>query len=223
MALAARSPSTMPATPIVRYLGRADYGPVWSAMRRYTEERAGADADQLWLLEHPPVYTLGLNGRREHLLAPGEIPVVQVDRGGQVTYHGPGQAVVYLMLDLQTRNLGVRALVSLIERSLIGQLAGYGIEATARPEAPGVYVHGRKIASIGLRIRRQRSYHGVALNVDMDLAPFAGIDPCGYAGLEVTQLKDEGAGVSPTEAGWDLVSALVTELSRSPARTPQPV
>jgi lipoyl(octanoyl) transferase len=214
------SPAAMP---VVRYLGRSTYQPVWQAMRHYTEGRSGSDPDQLWLLEHDPVYTLGLNARREHLLAPGQIPVVQVDRGGQVTYHGPGQVVVYLMVDLAARNLGVRALVTLIERAVIGQLAGYGIEAVARPEAPGVYVDGRKIASVGLRIRRQCSYHGVALNVDMDLAPFQGIDPCGYAGLEVTQLRDEGVAISPVAAGWDLVSALIAELSGHRTSRAQPV
>jgi lipoyl(octanoyl) transferase len=203
---------------ILRYLGRMDYGPVWEAMRDYAEHRGACDPDQIWLVEHPPVYTLGLNGRREHLIAPGSIPVIQVDRGGQVTYHGPGQAVVYLLLDLQARNLGVRALVTLIERAAIGLLAEYGLEAQARADAPGVYVGGCKVASVGLRIKRGCSYHGVSLNVDMDLSPFRGIDPCGYPGLEVTQTRELGVPLSRAEAGWALAGQLIRGLGEWPVR-----
>jgi len=176
----------------IKQLGLVDYEPTWRAMQAFTEQRDAATPDQIWLLQHPPVFTLGLNGKPEHLLAPGEIPVVPVDRGGQVTYHGPGQIVLYPLLDLRRRNLGVRRLVTLLEQSVIGLLAEYGIDAVARPDAPGVYVDGRKIASLGLRVRRGASYHGLSFNVAMDLAPFRRINPCGYAGLEVTQLRDLG-------------------------------
>lgn len=177
---------------VIRHLGMVPYVPTWEAMRDFTEHRDGAAADQIWLLQHPPVFTLGLNGKSEHLLAPGDIPVVPVDRGGQVTYHGPGQLVLYPLLDLRRRNLGVRRLVTILEQTVIALLRDYGIEAVARPDAPGVYVDGRKIASLGLRVRRGCSYHGLSLNVAMNLEPFQRINPCGYAGLEVTQLRDLG-------------------------------
>ncbi len=173
-----------------RELGLAEYGTTLDAMRRFTDGRDQQTPDELWLLQHPPVFTQGQAGRAEHLLAPGDIPVVQADRGGQVTYHGPGQWVVYLLLDLRRRGLGVRELVTLIEQSVIRLLADYGIEAAARREAPGVYVAGDKIASLGLRIRRGCSYHGVALNVDPDLEPFRRINPCGYQGLQVTSMAE---------------------------------
>jgi len=172
----------------LRRLGTADYQQTLAAMREFTDARDAATPDELWLLEHPPVFTQGQAGRAEHLLDPGPIPVIQVDRGGQVTYHGPGQCVVYLLLDLRRRALGVRALVDLIEASIIAVLAQHGVAAVARRDAPGVYVDGAKIASLGLRIRRGCSYHGLALNVDMDLAPFARINPCGYPGLAVTSI-----------------------------------
>jgi lipoyl(octanoyl) transferase len=159
-------------------------------MRETTEGRGENDPDQVWLLQHPPVFTLGLAGRPEHLLAPGDIPVVKTDRGGQVTYHGPGQLIVYVLLDLRRRGLGVRQLVTHLEQSVIGLLGDYGITGLARPNAPGVYVDNRKIAALGLRVRRGCTYHGLSLNVDMDLAPFSRINPCGYPGLAVTQLKD---------------------------------
>ncbi|WP_407349900.1 lipoyl(octanoyl) transferase LipB [Congregibacter variabilis] len=158
-------------------------------MRSFTDARTPDTQDELWLLEHPPVFTQGLAGRAEHLLATGDIPVVPVDRGGQVTYHGPGQWVVYLLLDLRRRHLGVRALVDLIEQSLVATLEHFGIQAEPDPKAPGVYVSGQKIASLGLRVRRGCSYHGLALNVAMDLEPFARINPCGYAGLQVTSMR----------------------------------
>ncbi len=174
----------------VRELGLQDYLPVWQAMQRFTNERTPETADELWLLQHNPVFTQGQAGKPEHLLLPGDIPVVQSDRGGQVTYHGPGQLIGYLLLDVRRLSVGVRDLVSLIERSLIEVLAGYGVTASAKPDAPGVYVDGAKIASLGLRIRNGRSFHGLALNVDMDLEPFRRINPCGYAGLPMTQLRD---------------------------------
>lgn len=171
-----------------RELGMVEYAPTLTAMRNFTDTRGHDTPDELWLLQHPPVFTQGQAGKAHHLLAPGDIPVVQVDRGGQVTYHGPGQWVAYLLLDLRRRGLGVRALVTLIEQAIIALLAEYGIEAAARPDAPGVYVADAKIAALGLRVRRGCSYHGLALNVDMDLEPFRRINPCGYAGLEVTSM-----------------------------------
>jgi lipoyl(octanoyl) transferase len=181
-----------PTTPVIRHLGLAAYEPTWRAMQALTETRDAGTGDEIWLLEHPPVYTLGLNGNRAHVLAPGAIPVVHIDRGGQVTYHGPGQLVVYPLLDLKRRKLGVRALVCALEHAVIATLGGYGIEACTRRGAPGVYVGERKIASLGLRVRRGCSYHGLAFNVGMDLEPFRRINPCGYAGLEVTQVADLG-------------------------------
>jgi lipoyl(octanoyl) transferase len=174
----------------IRRLGLRDYQPTWEAMRRFTDRRGPESPDELWLLEHPPVFTLGQAGRPEHLLAPGDIPVVQTDRGGQVTYHGPGQLVAYLMLDLPRARIGVKALVHRLEQAVIDLLAGYRIEAAARADAPGVYVDGAKIASVGLRVRHGRSYHGIAVNLDLDLEPFQRINPCGHAGLAVTRLAD---------------------------------
>jgi lipoyl(octanoyl) transferase len=173
---------------VLRELGLVDYAPTLDAMRRLTDARDADSPDELWLLQHPPVFTQGQAGRVEHVLAPGDIPVIQVDRGGQVTYHGPGQWVLYLMVDLRRRQLGVRDLVTLIEHSLVQLLGEYGIAAASRPAAPGVYVADTKIASLGLRVRRGCSYHGLALNVDMDLEPFSRINPCGYAGLQVTSM-----------------------------------
>jgi lipoyl(octanoyl) transferase len=201
--------------PVIRRLGRVDYEPTWRKMQAITEARGADQPDELWFLEHPPVFTLGLNGRREHLLAPGEIPVVQVDRGGQVTYHGPGQLVVYPLLDLGRRGLGVRQLVCALERAIIRCVAGYGIDAAGDRDAPGVYVDGRKLASIGLRIRRNCCYHGVALNVDMDLEPFQRINPCGFRGLEVTQLADLGESRSMERVAADLEAELLAELAQA--------
>ena len=174
----------------IRELGLIDYQTAWQAMQRFTNQRGPQTGDELWLLQHPPVFTQGQAGKAEHVLFPGDIPVVQVDRGGQVTYHGPGQLVCYLLIDVRRRGIGVRALVSHIEQSLVDLLASYGVAALAKPDAPGVYVDGAKIASLGLRIRNGRSFHGLALNVDMDLEPFRRINPCGYAGLAMTQLRD---------------------------------
>ncbi len=178
--------------PVLKWLGHVEYEPTWRAMQVFTAERTGDTADELWFLEHPPIYTLGMNGRREHLLAPDEVPVVHVDRGGQVTYHGPGQLVVYPLVDIRRLELGIRDLVCALETAIIRTVAGWGVEACGRRDAPGVYVGGCKLASVGLRVRRGSSYHGLALNVAMDLAPFRRINPCGYPGLEVTQLADLG-------------------------------
>ena len=172
----------------LKELGLVDYAPTLEAMKTFTDQREADTPDELWLLQHPRVFTQGQAGKAEHVLAPGDIPVIQVDRGGQVTYHGPGQWVVYLLIDIRRHNLGVRNLVTLIEQGLVQLLAEYGIEAVADPKAPGVYVAGKKIASLGLRVRRGCSYHGLALNVDMDLEPFQRINPCGYEGLQVTSM-----------------------------------
>ncbi|MGD8484381.1 MAG: lipoyl(octanoyl) transferase LipB [Thioalkalispiraceae bacterium] len=194
----------------IRHLGRQDYEPVWREMQRFTAERDETTADELWLVEHPPVFTLGLNGKTHHLLNPGDIPVLKVDRGGQVTYHGPGQIVLYCLLDLQRLGTGVQQLVQHIEQAIINLLANYGISANGRRDAPGVYVKGAKIAALGLRIKHGRSYHGLALNVDMDLEPFGRINPCGYADMAVTQVIDLVPGIEP-----EVLSAeLVTELER---------
>ncbi|MEE8464459.1 MAG: lipoyl(octanoyl) transferase LipB, partial [Gammaproteobacteria bacterium] len=181
-----------PADLVIKRLGLVEYEPTWHDMQTFTDRRDAQTADEIWLLQHPPVYTLGLNGSPEHLLAPADIPVINIDRGGQVTYHGPGQLVVYPMIDLRRQGLGVRELVSALEQSVIDLAANHGIDAQARADAPGVYVAGRKLASLGLRIRRGCSYHGLAFNIDMDLEPFSRINPCGFEDLEVTQLKDLG-------------------------------
>jgi lipoyl(octanoyl) transferase len=178
---------------IVRQLGRAGYERTWRSMQDFTDARDAETPDELWFLEHDPVFTQGLNGKSEHLIATGDIPVVGIDRGGQVTYHGPGQLVMYALVDLRRRGIGVRELVVALEDSVIALAARHGIAAAGRREAPGVYVDGRKLASIGLRVRRGCSYHGLALNVDMDLEPFRRINPCGMAGLAMTQLAAEGA------------------------------
>ena len=175
---------------VVRHLGLVDYQPTLEAMRQLTRERDAQTPDEIWLLQHPKVFTQGQAGKAEHVLAAGDIPVIQVERGGQVTYHGPGQLVAYLMLDLRRLDLGVRELVTAMEQSLVELLAGYGIEAAPKADAPGVYVAGDKIASLGLRVSRGCSFHGLALNVDMDMTPFLRINPCGYAGLKMVQLRD---------------------------------
>lgn len=189
------------ALPLVRSLGLVEYEPTWRQMQAFTAARDENTRDEIWLLEHPPVFTQGLNGRREHVLAPGDIPVVQVDRGGQVTYHGPGQLVVYPLIDLRRYGLSVRSLVELLENAVIALCAAHGVEAIGRRDAPGVYVEGRKLASVGLRIKRNCSYHGLALNVVNDLSPFNRIDPCGYAGLQVVKLADLIPGIDVAEAG----------------------
>ena len=199
---------------ILRTLGFADYDPVWRRMQAFTDTRDETTADELWLVEHPPVFTLGLNGKPEHVLDPGPIPVIPVDRGGQVTYHGPGQAVLYVLVDLRRRGMGVRALVTLLEQAVIAFLADHGIRAEARPDAPGVYVNGAKIAALGLRVRRGASYHGLALNVDPDLSAFARINPCGYEGLETTSLKALGVEMDVEMAGRAVADKLTQSLTR---------
>lgn len=193
----------------LRQLGLRDYVEVWRDMQQYTAERLPDSPDQIWIVEHPPVYTLGLNGKREHLLANTGIPIVDSDRGGQVTYHGPGQLVVYLLADLRRLNLGPRQMVSILENAAIATLSQYGISAAARPDAPGVYVAGRKIASLGLRIKRGCCYHGISINNAMDLGPFRDINPCGYPGLQVTQLADLGVNISTQELAVPLVHQLL--------------
>jgi lipoyl(octanoyl) transferase len=189
------SPAAM-GHPLLKWLGRVDYEPTWRAMQALTDARDQGASDQIWFLEHPPVFTLGMNAAPEHVLAPGAIPLVQIDRGGQVTYHGPGQLVVYPLLDLRRLNLGVRQLVVALENAIIELAATWNIAAAGKRDAPGVYVEGRKLASIGLRIRRGCSYHGLAFNVAMDLEPFRRINPCGFRGLEVTDLKSLGVDIS---------------------------
>ena len=174
------------------FLGREDYVPLWHAMQDFTDERDESTPDEIWFCEHPPVFTMGLNAAEEHLLAPGDIPVVQIDRGGQVTFHGPGQLMVYPLIDIRRAGIGVRTLVTALEQSVVDLVAEFGVDAAARPEAPGVYVNNDKLASVGLRIRRGSSFHGMALNVDADLEPFERINPCGYKGLEMTDLKALG-------------------------------
>lgn len=175
---------------IIRDLGRQDYEPIWQAMQKFTAERDKSTPDELWCLEHPAVFTVGLNGKTEHLLNIKNIPVINIDRGGQVTYHGPGQLIIYTLIDLQRLGIGVKDLVIAIEKSIIQLLKQYGINGQGKKNAPGVYVAGKKIAALGLRIKRNKSYHGLSLNIDMDLTPFQQINPCGYEGLEVTQIKD---------------------------------
>lgn len=177
---------------IVRSLGRQEYEPLWRAMQRFTDQRDETSPDEIWFTEHPPIFTLGLNASREHLLAPGDIPVIQIDRGGQVTYHGPGQLMIYPLIDLKRAKIGVRDLVTALEQTIVDLAASFDLRAAARADAPGVYVAGRKLASVGLRVRRGASYHGMALNIDVDLAPFSRINPCGFSDLELTDLKRLG-------------------------------
>jgi lipoyl(octanoyl) transferase len=200
------------AAPLIRQLGLVDYEPTWRAMQRFTDERDASTPDEIWFLQHPPVFTLGMNASPAHVLAPGDIPVVQIDRGGQVTYHGPGQLVVYPLLDLRRAHLGVRDLVTALERSVIALAADFGVSAEGRRGAPGVYVGGRKLASIGIRVRRHASYHGLALNVALDLEPFRRINPCGYEGLEMTQLSELGGPGAVSEAAAALQPHLLRAL-----------
>ncbi|MCZ6827025.1 MAG: lipoyl(octanoyl) transferase LipB [Gammaproteobacteria bacterium] len=205
-----------PGNVVIKRLGLVEYEPTWRDMQTFTDRRDAQTADEIWLLQHPPVYTLGLNGNPEHLLAPADIPVINIDRGGQVTYHGPGQLVVYPLIDLRRQSLGVRELVSALEQSIIDLATDYGIEANSRADAPGVYVDGRKLASLGLRIRRGCSYHGLAFNIDMDLEPFSRINPCGFEGLEVTQLKDLGGPSDPEQVAIELEPYLLKRLKYKP-------
>ena len=201
----------------VRWLGLVPYEPTWRAMQEFTEARDATTPDELWLLEHEPVYTLGLNADPRHVLDPGKIPVVRIDRGGQVTYHGPGQLVAYPLIDVRRARLGVRDLVTALERAVIELVARYGIAASCRERAPGVYVQERKLASVGLRIRRGGSYHGLALNVNMNLAPFARINPCGYAGLEMTQLAALGAPGDVRQTAREFAPILLERLGSAAA------
>lgn len=197
----------------IKRLGCTDYAPTWQAMRDFTLQRGAAAPDELWLTQHPAVYTLGVAARAQHLPRfDNGIPVVKTDRGGQITYHGPGQVVIYLLLDMQRRKIGVRPLVRLMENAVIDLLAEYGVTANGRAEAPGVYVGNAKIAALGLRIRNGRCYHGLALNADMDLGPFAAIDPCGYPGLAVTQTRDLGIADAPDLLGEKLIPYLLQRL-----------
>ena len=198
---------------IIRRLGEQPYQETWDAMKQFTADRDDATADEIWCLEHPRVFTQGQAGKAEHLLFPGDIPVIKVDRGGQVTYHGPGQLVVYLMLDLPRKKMGVRSLVDTIEQGIVGTLSDLGIEAAARPDAPGVYVGDAKIASLGLRVRRGCSFHGLALNVAMDMEPFSRINPCGYAGMAMCQVTDFVPGKTVSDLDKLLVQHLVDALS----------
>ena len=210
--------------PVVRDFGVVDYVPAWKRMARFAATAGPETREEIWLLGHEPVFTLGQSGKREHLLAPGEIPVIQTDRGGQVTYHGPGQLVVYPLLDLRRRGMGIRQLVDLIEMALIEALGRAGITAETRPGAPGVFVGAAKIAALGLRIRRGWSYHGLSLNVDMDLRPFSTINPCGYRGLEVTQVADliEEESGSMNHMKELLTEAILQQLERFPLRRGYP-
>lgn len=217
------TPVSMMASIALHRLGRRPYGPVWQAMRTLTDERDAETPDQFWLVEHDPVFTQGQAGKPEHLLMPGDIPVVATDRGGQVTYHGPGQVVLYPLLDVRRARLGVRELVTALEQAVIALLAEHGVPAHARPDAPGVYVGEAKIASLGLRIRRGASFHGVALNVDGDLSPFSRINPCGYAGMAMTRLTDLVDDCPGVEAvGERLAECLARELGRELSAPKQP-
>ncbi len=201
---------------VLRELGLVDYEPTLAAMQQFTDTRNADSPDELWLLQHPRVFTQGQAGKAEHVLAPGDIPVIQVDRGGQVTYHGPGQWVLYLLVDIRRHKLGVRDLVDLIEQSILQLLGEYGIDAAAKPDAPGVYVAADKIAALGLRVRRGCSYHGLSLNVDMDLEPFQRINPCGFEGLQVTSMVKllPDSGIEMDVVGKRLLDIVASRLQK---------
>lgn len=198
---------------IIRQLGMQPWAPVSLAMHQFTDQRDDNTPDEIWLVEHPPVFTQGQAGKSEHLLMPGDIPVMQSDRGGQVTYHGPGQQIMYVMVNLKRRKTGVRQLVTALEQTVIDTLAHFSVTANARPDAPGVYVNGKKICSLGLRIRNGCSFHGLALNIDMDLTPFLRINPCGYAGMEMTQLAALTASVTPDDIQPLLIKNFAIQLA----------
>lgn len=210
------------ADPVIRRLGRVDYEQVWADMRTFTDGRDPTTADELWLVEHAPVFTLGRAARWEHLVEPGDVPVVHVDRGGQVTYHGPGQVVLYTLVDLSRRGIGVRQMVTALEEAIMALLAAHGVRGHTREGAPGVYVEARKVAAVGLRVRRRCSYHGLALNVDCDLDAFERIDPCGYPGLPVTRTCDEGITAGAADIGDELAGRVATALSQAAARPVSP-
>jgi lipoyl(octanoyl) transferase len=205
-------PQRIDPQPVVRRLGRVEYEPTWRAMQRFTDERNAATPDEIWFLEHPPVFTLGMNASTAHVLVPGDIPVVQIDRGGQVTYHGPGQLVVYPLVDLRRAKLGVRDIVTALEQSVIQLASDFGITAETRRGAPGIYVADKKLGSVGIRIRRHSSYHGLAVNVNLDLEPFSRINPCGYEGLQMTQLAELGGPDSVERAADALEPCLLRAL-----------
>ena len=205
--------STLTDSVIIRQLGRQSYEPIWAAMKAFTDERDDTTEDEIWLVEHDPVFTQGQAGKAEHILMPGDIPVVQVDRGGQVTYHGPGQQVIYLLINIRRRKLGVRHLVTAMEDAVVGLMAKYGVTAYPKPDAPGVYVDEKKICSLGLRIRHGCSFHGLALNVSMDLSPFQRINPCGYAGMEMIDTASLNGPDSISVAGEVLTDLLLEALS----------
>ena len=201
--------------PVIRHLGRTEFETTWRAMQDFTTNRSAETPDEIWLTEHNPVYTLGLNRKDVRMPSRDDIPVVNADRGGKITYHGPGQTIIYLLIDLKRKGINVRQLVSSMENSVVKLLAEANIHGLARADAPGVYVRDKKIASVGLRIKKECCYHGISLNVDMDLAPFSAIDPCGYRGLEVTQLRDLGIYLSQAEAAEKLLKYLTKELGYS--------
>ena len=204
-----------------RFRGRQDYVPLWHEMQDFTDTRDENTPDEIWFCEHPPVFTLGLNAAKEHLLAPGDIPVVQIDRGGQVTFHGPGQLMIYPLIDIRRANIGVRRLVTALEQSVVDLVADYGIEAAARADAPGVYVEDKKLASVGLRIRRGASFHGMALNVDVDLEPFSRINPCGYEELEMTDLHRLGAELQLEDTSQKILPHFLQHLGLTEATNPR--
>ena len=197
---------------LIRNLGLQDYESIWHNMQQFTQNRNPETPDEIWVVEHFPVYTLGLNGKREHVLNTGNIPVINTDRGGQVTYHGPGQLVIYVLLDIKRLNLGIRQLVTILEQAMIKTLAQHGINAVSRADAPGVYVNDKKIGSIGLRIKKNCSYHGLSLNNDMDLRPFDHINTCGYSDLKVTQLSDLGVTISTNQLASSVIQAITSAL-----------
>lgn len=198
--------------PTLRYLNQQPYADTWQAMQEFTVQRNADTPDEFWIVEHPPVYTLGLSGKREHLLNLTDIPVVHSDRGGQVTYHGPGQLVIYTLLDIKRLQINIRELVSLLENAMIATLADFNITANAKADAPGVYVQGKKIGSIGLRIKNHCSYHGLSLNNAMDLHPFSHINPCGYSGLQMTQLADLGVAIDTTDLAAHVIEHITAAL-----------
>ena len=202
-------------TPVICHLGRTEFEATWRAMQDFTINRTTETPDEIWLTEHHPVYTLGLNRKDVRMPSRDDIPVMNTDRGGKITYHGPGQTIIYLLIDLKRKGINIRQLVSSMENAVVALLAEANIHALARPDAPGVYVQDRKIASVGLRLKKECCYHGISLNVEMDLSPFSAIDPCGYRGLEVTQLRDLGIHLSQTEAAEKLLKYLTKELGYS--------
>jgi len=196
----------------IRQLGVQDYTSCWQSMQEFTLARDENTTDEMWIVEHPAVFTLGLNGKPEHLLQSSDIPLVNTDRGGQITYHGPGQLVIYSLIDIKRRGLGVRQLVTILETAMIDALSQYGLIAQAKAEAPGVYIGEQKIGAVGLRIKKGGSYHGLSLNNDMDLSPFSLINPCGYKGLQVTQLSDFGVNIRTNELAVPVLHAIVNAL-----------